>query len=594
MAPVDSDRDVRVSGRQEDVKDVKDVKGDPDENFRMEDLLAPIVLPSEGEVIRSTVVHIGADSIAVDIGFKAEGFIPRKELVDETGLLTIAVGDTIDVVLQKREGPDGHPLVSHLRGKEQGAWGQLRDALSTGVLLEGTITAKTRGGLMVQIGTEQAFMPASQTDVVYIKDLGVLIGQTVQVKVTELNWKRRNIVVSRRAVIDEDRKRRRDDTMKELKVGDVVEGKVKNLTAFGAFVDVGGIDGLLHVSDLAWRHVKKPDEVVKPGETIRVKVLAFDAAEGRISLGLKQLQEHPWEKVAQKYPPGTQITGRVSSLTNFGAFIEVEPGLEGLLHVSELSWTQRVNHPKEVLAIGQEVTAAVLKVDPEQRRLSLGIKQLTTSPWDGALDRYKVGQKVSGVVSRLTPFGGFLRMDDGLEGLIRTQDLAWSTDVKHPRDVLKVGDRVDTVVLEVEPKSQKLALGIRQLQPDPMDDFSIGQNVSGRVTKVTEFGVFVDLVGGLEGLLHVGQIPPQKDATLESRFPVGSEVQAQVIKLHRDKRKIDLSVSKMEKEQHKDALAKFQKSQPSKPTLGDLLVERAESEQAPQGHVGDTPRREAE
>jgi small subunit ribosomal protein S1 len=503
--------------------------------------------PEKDKIIEGTVARIDQETVLVDIGLKSEGHVAASEFRDANGEMTVQVGDRIKVLMTREDGKKGY-ILSKRKADYLAAWEKIGDAGQEGGIIEGTITARVNGGYTVDIGL-QAFLPASQVDIRPSSDADSYIGLTSKFKVIKLNQKRDNIVLSRRAVLEEERSSIRDVTLEKLEEGQIVEGVVKNVTDYGAFVDLGGVDGLLHVSDLSWGRVGKPADLLKPGQQITAKVLKFDRAKGKISLGVKQTLPDPWIQVPDHYPVGARIKGKVVSLMEYGAFVELEAGVEGLIQVSEMSWTKRVRRASDVLNVGDEVEALVLGIDMGNRKISLGLKQISENPWSTIADKYPVGTKIEGQIKNMTDFGMFIGIEDGIDGLVHVSDISWTKRVKHPGDVYTKGSLVEAVVLKVDVENERLSLGIKQLEPDPWslapDKYRPGTIVTGKVTSLTDFGVFVELEEGVEGLIHVSELSREKVASAKEFAAVGDSLEAVVLSCDSRERRISLSIKSM-------------------------------------------------
>ncbi|MCB0307944.1 MAG: 30S ribosomal protein S1 [Bdellovibrionales bacterium] len=528
----------------------------------------------EGQIISGTVIKVTNDTVMVDIGYKSEGRVPKEEFLDEKGNMTVAVGDKVDVFLESAEDDEGLVIVSKEKADKLRIWDEIAEACERGDIVEGRVTERVKGGLAVDIGVK-AFLPGSQIDLSPIRDLDRLLGNTYQFKIIKFNKLRGNIVLSRRAILEKEREVIRQKTLSVIEEGAVVKGVVKNLTDYGAFVDLGGIDGLLHITDLSWKRINHPNEVLKIGEEIQVKVLKYDTSKERVSLGLKQMISDPWQGVDMKFPRNAKVSGKVVNLTDYGAFIEIEEGIEGLIHVSEMSWTKRVKHPSAVLKIGDEVEAIILDVDMENRRMSLGLKQTQPNPWDELVKKYAPGTKIRGEVKNITDFGIFVEVEEDIDGLVHISDLSWSNKIKNPHDVYKKGDVVETVVLNVDPSAERFALGIKQLNSDPwqeaVDKYSIGSEVEGEVIKVTDFGLFVQVTDEVEGLVHVSEISEEKIDKPSSVHKVGDKIKAIVLSVDPQERKMSLSIKAAKSGLGKKIAEKARKQVEKKPTLGDLM-----------------------
>lgn len=530
--------------------------------------------PERDKIIEGTVVRIDQETVLVDIGLKSEGFVPVSEFRDANGELTVKVGDRIRVLMTREDGKKGY-ILSKKKADYLSAWEKIGDACQEGGIIEGTITARVNGGYSVDIGVN-AFLPASQVDIRPSSDSDSYIGLKSRFKVIKINQKRDNIVLSRRVLLDEERQASRSETLEKIVEGQIVEGTVKNVTEYGAFVDLGGVDGLLHVSDLSWGRVGKPADVLKPGQQITAKVLKFDSAKGKISLGVKQILPDPWLEVPAKYPVETRIKGRVVSLMEYGAFVELEPGVEGLIHVSEMSWTKRVRRASDILNVGDEVEALVLGIDMGNRKISLGLKQVSENPWKTIAEKYPVGTKIEGQIKNMTDFGMFIGIEEGIDGLVHVSDISWTKRIKHPGDVYAKGDLVHAVVLKVDVENERLSLGIKQLEPDPWSlapsKYRPGTKVTGKVTSLTDFGVFVELEEGVEGLIHVSELSREKVATAKTFAEIGDSLEAVVLSCDPKERRISLSIKAMQAAVEKEEFEQYLGSQgKATSNLGELM-----------------------
>jgi small subunit ribosomal protein S1 len=499
----------------------------------------------EGTITEGRVVAVTKDKVVVDIGYKSEGMIPNDQFSTEE-LQNIKVGDRLQVYIEECEDADGNLVLSKEKADKMKIWEELEKLFNDGKSIDGKIVARIKGGMMVDIGVK-AFLPGSQIDLHPVRDLDGLVGRTFPLKIIKINHRRGNVVVSRRVLLEETRDSKRKTTLSTLKEGQLIHGVVKNITDYGAFIDLGGIDGLLHITDMSWGRVGHPSEMFNIGDKAEVSVLKYDRETGRISLGLKQKSADPWTGVASKYAIGTRVRGRVVSLTDYGAFIELEPGVEGLVHVSVMSWTHEVRHPSRVVSIGDQVEAAVLNVDPASRKISLGMKQTAPNPWDMVEGTYAIGTRIEGKVKSLTDFGAFVGLEEGIDGLIHISDMSWTKHIKHPSELFKKGQKVEAVVLRIDKEKERLSLGYKQLRNDPWDDeipnrYAVGDVAVGKVSKVADFGIFVELDGGVEGLIHISEAGLDPQAKLEEKFKLQDEVTAKIIKVDRDERKIALSL----------------------------------------------------
>ncbi|RJR49244.1 MAG: 30S ribosomal protein S1 [Desulfobacteraceae bacterium] len=549
-------------------------KPDQDKNFLelYEESLKSI---EEGGLVRGEIVHVDKEFVLVDIGYKSEGQIPIGEFIDQDGKITARVGDPVDVILERREDDEGIIILSKEKAAKIKIWDEIREVYEKGLTIKGKVTARVKGGMSVDIGLP-AFLPGSQISLKPIKDFDSLIGTTHEFKILKYNKRRSNIVLSRRALLEAERAEMREKTLKNMAPGAVLTGAVKNITEYGLFIDLGGIDGLLHITDMSWGRVGHPSEMYQIGDEITVKVLNFDEQSGRVSLGLKQLKSDPWTDADQKYPVASRIKGRVVSLADYGAFVEVEEGIEGLIHVSEMSWTRKIRHPSQVVKVGDMVEAMVLNIDSGNKRISLGLKQAEPNPWDLIGEKYPVGTTIAGKIKNITDFGIFIGIDEGIDGLVHISDISWTRRIKHPSELYKKGQEVQAVVLNIDKQNERFSLGIKQLMPDPWDQAPIkykpGTRVTGTVTNVTDFGVFVELEEGIEGLIHVSELSKEKGGNPLSRFNVDDVIQARVINVARGEKKIGLSIRKLEESEEREIYKSYTDSRSGATSnLGDLL-----------------------
>jgi small subunit ribosomal protein S1 len=531
----------------------------------------------ENEIVRGTVVQLTKDYAVVDIGYKSEGQVPLQEFGLVEGKPNVKVGDAVEVLLESRENDTGMVVLSKEKADKMRIWDEISAACERDELVEGTIVGRVKGGLSVDIGVK-AFLPGSQVDLRPIRNLDKLIGEKFKFKVIKFNKKRGNIVLSRRVLLEKERETLKKDTLQKLKEGAVLTGIVKNLTDYGAFIDLGGIDGLLHITDMSWGRVGHPSEMLNVGDELRVIVLKFDPATERVSLGLKQIQEDPWAHAAEKFPPGTRVTGKVVSLTDYGAFIEMEPGVEGLVHISEMSWTKRVKHPSKVMAIGDQVNAVVLDVDAKAKRISLGMKQIEPNPWTLLEEQYPIGSVIRGQVRNVTDFGIFVGVQEGIDGLVHVSDISWTQRIKHPGDLYKKGDEVEAVVLNIDVENERFSLGIKQLHPDPWTElpvkYPIGSRVKGKVTKVADFGAFVEIEPGIEGLVHVSELRDERVENPRDVVKEGDELDVKVIDMDPHERKVALSVKAAlhEGEDYREYMRNQQRE--GRASFGDVFGEK--------------------
>jgi len=523
------------------------------------------------DVVEGTIVQVNPDSVVVDVGYKSEGVIPLREFADENGEINVNVGDVYDVLFGGGESDSGLIVLSKEKADRQKIWNSLEED----AIVEGRIVSRIKGGLSVDIGVN-AFLPGSQVDLRPVRNLDKVIGQTFEFKIIKLNKRRGNIVLSRRVLLETERESQRGETLKTLAEDQVVEGIVKNLTDYGAFIDLGGIDGLLHITDMSWGRVKHPSDILAVGDKINVKVLKFDREKERVSLGLKQISPDPWLNVGGKYPVADKVTGKVVSLTDYGAFVELEEGVEGLIHVSEMSWTKRVKHPNKVLNIGDDVESIVLALDSDNRRISLGLKQVEPNPWDVIGEKFPIGTIIEGQVKNITDFGIFVGVDEGIDGLVHISDLSWTKRIKHPSEAFKKGDLVKAVVLNIDRENERFSLGLKQLNSDPWDTvptrYAPGTIVVGKVTSVTDFGVFLELEEGIEGLVHVSELSKEKVESPKEFATVGDELEAAIMHVDTVDRKIALSIKNIDVLKEKAEVNEFMGAQKSATSnLGALL-----------------------
>ncbi len=502
----------------------------------------------EGQIINGKIIEISKGMATVDVGFKSEGIVQLHEFPDNGK--NMAIGDEVEVFLERVEDNDGNVVLSKEKANKIKLWDELVKTYEADEIIEGTVVAKAKGGLTVDIGLK-AFLPGSQIDLRPIRNLEKLIGEKFQMRIIKMNKKRGNIVLSRRVLLEEQRKQSRSETLQKLEEGNLVDGIVKNITEYGVFIDLGGIDGLLHITDMSWGRVNHPSEMFSIGDKVQVMVLKFDKEKERVSLGLKQITPDPWVNVDEKYPIETRIKGKVVSITDYGVFVELEKGIEGLVHISEMSWSRHVKHPSKIVSIRDEVEAVVLTLDKEKKRISLGMKQIEPNPWEEIERKYPIGSEVDGTVRNLTDFGAFIELEDGVDGLIHISDLSWKK-IKHPSEVLKKKDATKAVVLSIDKDSCRISLGIKQLQPDPWDDIAknylIGTEVEGTIIKVTGFGAFAEFGDGLEGLIHVSQLSSEKVTHPDKAVSVGDKIKAKVIKVDTSSKKIALSIKAHEQD----------------------------------------------
>jgi small subunit ribosomal protein S1 len=501
-----------------------------------------------GDIATGKVVQVKEDRVMVDVGWKTEGFIPINELKDARGNINISVGDEIDVFIDKRDS-EGNLVLSRDKASKVKIWDEIKNACDNNTLVEGVVIEKVKGGLSVDIGIS-AFLPGSQVDVRPVKDLDKFVGQTLDFNVLKYDRKRNNVVLSRRSIVASEREAEKKDILKNIQEGKIIEGLIKNITDYGVFIDLGGIDGLLHVTDISWGRIAKPSENFHKGDKITTKVLSFDSEKERVSLGLKQLADNPWEKITDKYPVGSVVQGKVVNLTDYGVFVELETGVEGLVHISEMYWTREIKHPSKVLNVGETIEVMVLEVNPLTKRVSLSLKQTTPNPWEKLKEKYAPGTVVKGVVRNITNFGVFIGIEEKIDGLIHVSDISWKHRVNHPSEFFKKGQEVEAVVLNVDVENEKFSLGIKQIEKNPWDELSQkyvpGSVVTGKITNFTDFGIFMEIEEGIEGLVHISEISQKRVKTSSELYSVGDTVSAVVKSIDPKSKKIRLSIKELE------------------------------------------------
>jgi small subunit ribosomal protein S1 len=523
----------------------------------------------EGSIVKGRILEIKPQIVLVDIGYKSEGAIPSNEFEDED----IHVGDEVEVLLEKLENDEGMVVLSKEKAAHKQNWDKIYRVFLDGGLVKGKVKSVVKGGLMVNVGVE-AFLPGSQIDIIPPRDLNEYVGKVYEFKIVKVNDERKNIVLSRREVIEAERAEQRQKFLDSVKPGDRVEGLVKNITDFGAFVDLNGMDGLLHITDMTWGRLNHPSELLSIGQKVEVQILEVNREKERVSLGMKQLQSNPWDNIETRFPVGTKVAGTVTKLVAYGAFCEIEEGVEGLIHVSELSWTKRIARPSDVLTVGQKVQAVVLGISKEERKISLGVRQLDTNPWDDIDNRFPIGTKIKGKVRNLTAYGAFVELEEGIDGMVHVSDLSWTRKINHPSEVLKKGQEVEATILEIDKTNQRISLGMKQLDDDPWsridERFKVGDLVKGQVTKIASFGAFVQLEDDIDGLVHISQISEDHIAKVKDKLNIGDEVEARVIKVDKVERRIGLSIKAVayDEESLKKESQAFESLRPSTDLVG--------------------------
>ncbi len=532
---------------------------------------------AEGEVVTGKIISVDKDHVLVDIGYKSEGQIRINEFRDENGEIKAAVDDRVEVMVEWWDDENEVVVLSKEKAEKVKVWDEIKKRYDADEAIEGTIVSRVKGGFSVDIGVN-AFLPGSQADLRPVRHLDEMVGKTFDFKILKYNRKRSNIVLSRRVILEQERETKRAATLASIKEGKEVGGVVKNITEYGVFVDLGGVDGLLHITDISWGRVKHPSELFSVGDEITVKILNLDLERERVSLGMKQLTPDPWTTAAEKYPVGSRVSGRVVSLTDYGAFVELEEGIEGLIHVSEMSWTRKIRHPNKVVSVGEQVDALVLDLKPDNRRISLGMKQAIPNPWDVISDKYPVGTTIEGKIKNITDFGLFIGIDEGIDGLVHISDISWTKRIKHPSEIYKKGDLVQAIVLEIDKENERFSLGVKQLQSDPWESvaerYEVGKEITGTVTNVTDFGVFVELEEGIEGLVHVSEISKEKIKTPVGMYNVGDLLTAKVMNINSEERRIGLSIKRLDMEDDKELLNEYVNNMgPATSSFGEILRE---------------------
>ncbi len=531
----------------------------------------------EGEVVTGMVVQVTAEHVMIDVGSKSEGQIPIEQFLDEKGSLTVSVGDEVQVFLEDTEESSGQVRISKSKADKIRIWDEIAEVCETEKTISGKVISRVKGGLQVDIGVA-AFLPGSQVDLRPVRNFEKYIGETFEFNVLKYNRKRGNIVLSRRPLLEKSKQQKKDLILNVLEGSGVFTGTVKNITDYGAFVDLGGIDGLLHITDMSWGRINHPADILKVGDQIQVKVLKFDQDKERVSLGLKQTQADPWENVEEHYPVGAKLTGKVVSITDYGVFVELDKGVEGLVHISEMAWTKKPRHPSKMVQVSEEVEVMVLNVDKEQKRISLGIKQLKPNPWDVIAERYPEGTKIEGKIRNVTDFGIFVGIDEGIDGLVHISDISWTQRIKHPGELYKKGQTVQAVVLNIDKENERFSLGIKQIHEDPWetipDRYPPGAKVQGKVTSVTDFGVFLEIEEGIEGMIHVSELSKDRVNSPSDFTKEGEELTAMVLKVNKKDKKIALSIKSLERTGDYDQVRGYMHSQEVVASnLGDLLKE---------------------
>jgi small subunit ribosomal protein S1 len=535
----------------------------------------------EGSLINGRIVKIGPEKILVDVNFKSEGQIPTEELMDKDGRVTVQEGDALDVFVTHKG--EGHILLSHKRAKRMKVLDELEKIHQEEQNVKGTITERIKGGYTVDIQGIEAFLPGSHVDLRPVPDMDALVNQEFEFRILKINRKRSNVIISRRIILEEQRVQQREELLKTLEEGQTVSGRVKNITEYGVFVDLGGLDGLLHITDISWKRIKHPKEMVQLDDTLELKVLSYDQEKQKVSLGMKQLVPNPWENIHERHPEGEKLTGRVTNIVDYGAFVELEPGVEGLVHISEMSWTRKLRHPSQMVSIDEDVEVVVLSVDAEKKRISLGMKQVKPNPWDLVFEKYPEGTVLEAPIKNITDFGIFIGIEEGIDGLIHVSDISWTKKIHHPGENYKVGDLVQAKVLTVDRDNEKFTLGIKQLSEDPWlkipARYPEGSVVTGKISNITDFGLFVEVEDGIEGLVHLSELSQEKIKSPSELFEEGQEVTAKVIRVSADDRRLGLSIKQLLEDENRKRLAKEKNNEYTGNSLGDMIKQKLEEDQ---------------
>lgn len=552
--------------------------GHEDINFEsaLEDYLNPDPGDlEEGTITKGRIVRITDDNVLVDVNFKSEGQIPTAEFRDASGNLNIKVNDEVDVYIDQKNEEQGTIQLSYEKAKRMQVFDQLDNVLQTSKVIKGHILRRIKGGYTVDIGGVEAFLPGSHVDLRPVPDMDALVNQEYEFRVLKINRRRSNVIVSRRVLLEEERDAKRQDLLETLEEGQIVQGKAKNITEYGVFVDLGGLDGLLHITDMSWKRIRHPKEMITMGQDLTLKVLSFDKENNKVSLGLKQLVPDPWQDISERFPTGAKFKGKVTNLVDYGAFVELESGVEGLVHISEMSWTRKLRHPSQMVHTGDEVEVVILGVDGDKKRISLGMKQVRPNPWELVAERYPEGTILEGVIKNITEFGMFIGIEDGIDGLIHVSDISWTKKVRHPNEIYKVGDIVQAKVLTVDQENEKFTLGIKQLTDDPWahvpSTYPVGCTIKGTITNITDFGLFVEVEEGIEGLVHISELAGKKGKAPAEGFQEGQEITAKVIHVSADERRLGLSIKQFKDEERNKPKEFHAGPQDSGQNLGDLL-----------------------
>jgi small subunit ribosomal protein S1 len=536
----------------------------------------------DGSIVKGEIVRVADDSVLVDVNFKSEGQIPASEFRDAAGNMVVKVGDSVDVYVVRKNEMDGTITLSFEKAKRMQVFDQLEDVQENNKVIKGHIMRRIKGGYTVDIDGVEAFLPGSHVDLRPVPDMDALVSQEFEFRVLKINRRRSNVIVSRRVLLEEERDSKRQDLLRTLEEGQIVTGKAKNITEYGVFVDLGGLDGLLHITDMSWKRIRHPKEMITMGQDLTLKVLSFDRDNNKVSLGLKQLVTDPWQDISERFPEGARYTGKVTNLVDYGAFVELEAGVEGLVHISEMSWTRKLRHPSQMVHAGDEVEVVILGVDGEKKRISLGMKQVRPNPWEMVAEKYPEGTVLEGVIKNITEFGMFVGIEEGIDGLIHVSDISWTKKIRHPNEIYKVGDVIQAKVLTVDQESEKFTLGVKQIVDDPWghvpDTYPVGCTVKGIVTNITDFGLFVEVEEGIEGLVHVSELAGKKVKTPTEIYKDGQEIEAKVIYVSADERRLGLSIKQIKDEEERRKPKEFHSGpqEAAGQNLGDLLKQKLE------------------
>lgn len=533
----------------------------------------------EGSIVKGEIVRVDDDNVLVDVSFKSEGQIPAHEFRDPAGNMVVSVGDRVDVFVVRKNEMEGTITLSFEKAKRMQLFDQLEDVQEKSSVIKGHIVRRIKGGYTVDIGGVEAFLPGSHVDLRPVPDMDALVNQEYEFRVLKINRRRSNVIVSRRVLLEEERDSKRQDLLRTLEEGQIVTGKAKNITEYGVFVDLGGLDGLLHITDMSWKRIRHPKEMITMGQDLELKVLSFDQENHKVSLGLKQLVPDPWQDITARFPEGAKSQGKVTNLVDYGAFVELESGVEGLVHISEMSWTRKLRHPSQMVRVGDEVEVIILGVDGDKKRISLGMKQVKPNPWELVAEKYPEGTILEGVIKNITEFGMFIGIEDGIDGLIHVSDISWTKKIRHPNEIFKVGDVVQAKVITVDQESEKFTLGIKQLVDDPWGHvpttYPVGCTVKGIVTNITDFGLFVEVEEGIEGLVHVSELSNKKIKSPAEIYKENEEIQAKVIHVSAEERRLGLSIKQLKEEEERKKPKEFRTgSTEAGQNLGDLLKQK--------------------